>query len=80
MMAPRITALTFSRLAAGDFQMMRKLLAETTAKTFLHVRADRIQTSNLLFDQFASTIILPQKFGIGPKIIKQLAGNLINTK
>ena len=80
MMAPRITALTFPCLAAGDFQMVRKLLAETTPKTFLNVGTDRVQTADLLFDQLASAIIPPQKFGIGPKIIKQLAGNLINTK
>ncbi len=79
-MAPRITTLTFPRFAAGNFQMMRKLLAEATPKTFFNVRADRVQTADLLPDQFASTIILPQKFGIGPKIIKQLAGDLINTK
>jgi len=80
MMAPRITVLTFPRFASRDFQVLRKFFAKAAPKTLLHVGTNGIQAPDLLLDQFASTIILPQKFGIGPKIIKQLAGNLINTK
>ena len=42
--------------------MLRQFLAETTAKTFLHVRTDGIQAADLLFDQFASAKIFAQYF------------------
>lgn len=70
MMAPRIATLTFPRFAPGDFQVLRKFFAKAAPKTFFNVGTDRIQTANLLLEQFASTIILPQKFGVRPEIIE----------
>jgi len=79
-MATRITALAFSRFAAGNFQVLREFLAEAAPEPFFNVGTDRIQAANLLFGQFTSTIIFSQKFGVSPEIIEQPAGNLIDTK
>ena len=42
--------------------MLRQFFAKATAKAFLHVRTYGIQTSDLLFDQFASTKIFAKNF------------------
>jgi hypothetical protein len=75
-----VPATAFTGFAPGNFQVLWQLFAEATAKTLLHVRANGIQASDLLFDQFTSAIILDQNFRIFPKILKKLAGKPINTE
>ena len=80
MHAALVTATAFSGLASRYLQMLRQFLAETAFKTFLAIGADRVQTSNLLFDELPPAIIAAQHFGVTPKILEELAGQLADSE
>ncbi len=75
-----ISATAFTSFAPGDFEMLRQLFSETAAKPFFHVGADGIQAANLLLHQFTSAEILVQYFGIFPKVLEELAGELVDAE
>jgi len=80
MIATLVTATAFTRFATRNFQMLWKFFSKPATKTFLDVGANGIQTADLLFHQFATAIISHQNFRIRPKIIEQLAGELVNAE
>jgi len=80
MIASLVTATAFSRFTTRNFQMLRQFFSEAATESFLDVGADGIQAADLLLHQFTAAIILHQYFRVRPKIIKQLAGDLVNAK
>jgi len=71
---------TFSRFASRNSEMLRILFAEAASITFFDIRTDGIQAADLLSDQFTPSIVFVNNLRIGPEIIEQLAGELINTE
>ena len=80
MAATFITTETFTGFTSGDFQMLRQFLPKPASIPFLDIRADRIKTAHLLFGQFTSSKIPGKGFGVCPKLVKQLAGQFVNSK
>jgi hypothetical protein len=75
-----VSAPALSGFTPGNFQVLRQFLAEPTAKTFFHIRTNRIQAPDLLFDQFAPAKIFAQYFRVIPKILEKPASKLINAE
>src|SRR5476651_2236497 len=78
MIATLVTTTAFTRLATGNFQMLRQFFSKAATETFFNFGANGIQTADLLLHQFTTAIIFHQNFRIGPKIIEQLTGELVN--
>lgn len=78
--APFVAAPAFTGFAAGNLQVLRQFFPEAAPEPFLHVRADGIETADLLFGQFASPEIPRESLRIIPKIVEQLPGKLVDAE